>query len=230
MNKPIYTEEHSEFSPFDRVALAQLIRRAARPGCRMAEIGSWLGDGSTQSFLEELRNYPGACLLCVDTWQGNPNVQKHQEMVSKYDVFGTFRKNVEKARSPVKIEILLGSSVESASLMADGAFDLVFIDADHSYDSVRNDIAAWRSKVRPGGILCGHDCEGRVTLENRQVLMQNQDADTMPGDGTRFAELHAGSMLAIDEAFAGVASLWAESAVELANGTPGLSTIWFVQA
>src|SRR5271154_2813518 len=108
MNKPIYTEEHCAFSPFDRVALAQLIRRAARPGCRMAEIGSWLGDGSTQIFLQELRDYPGASLLCVDTWQGNPNVRKHQEMVGKYDVFDTFRKNVEMARSPVKFQLLIG--------------------------------------------------------------------------------------------------------------------------
>ena len=53
----------------------------------MVEIGSWLGNGSTQVFLEELRNYPGASLLCVDTWQGNLNVQRHQDIVSKYDVF-----------------------------------------------------------------------------------------------------------------------------------------------
>src|ERR1700683_4196051 len=117
INKPIYTEENCSFSPFDRVALAQLIRRSARPGCRMAEIGSWLGDGSTQIFLEELRNCTGASLLCVDTWQGSPNVRRHQELVSKYDVFGTFRKNVEMARSPVRLQVLIGTSVESAPLM-----------------------------------------------------------------------------------------------------------------
>jgi hypothetical protein len=48
----------------------------------MAEIGSWLGDGSTQTFLEELRNYPEASLLCVDTWRDNPNVRIHQEIVT----------------------------------------------------------------------------------------------------------------------------------------------------
>jgi predicted O-methyltransferase YrrM len=230
MNKPIYTEENCSFSPYDCVALAQLIRRSARPGCHMAEIGSWLGDGSTQVFLEELRKYPGASLLCVDTWQGSPNVRRHQELVLKYDVFGTFRKNVEMARSPVTLQVLIGSSVESAPLMAAGAFDLVFIDADHSYDSVRNDVAAWRSKVRHGGILCGHDCEGRVTDENRRLLQENQEADTIRGIGTRFRKLHPGSMLAVDEAFAGTANLWAERTVELADGTPGLSTIWFVTA
>ena len=102
------------------------------------------------------------------------------------------------------------------------------MDADHSYDSVRNDVAAWRSKVRPGGILCGHDCEGRVTHENRRLLNENQHADTIPGIGTPFAVIHPGSVLAIDAAFGGAAGHWAESTVTLADGTPGLSTIWFV--
>jgi|ETNvirenome_6_85_1030632.scaffolds.fasta_scaffold109705_2 predicted O-methyltransferase YrrM len=37
------------------------------------------------------------------------------------------------------------------------SFDFVFIDADHTTEGVLADIAAWRDKVRPGGMLCGHD-------------------------------------------------------------------------
>ena len=42
-------------------------------------------------------------------------------------------------------------------MIADGDLDWVFIDANHNYDYVRADIAAWTPKVRPGGIIAGHD-------------------------------------------------------------------------
>jgi len=39
----------------------------------------------------------------------------------------------------------------------DRSLDFVFIDADHSYEAVRQDIKDWKNKVKPGGWLGGHD-------------------------------------------------------------------------
>jgi hypothetical protein len=35
--------------------------------------------------------------------------------------------------------------------------DVAYIDADHSYDAVKDDIAVWYPRVAVGGALCGHD-------------------------------------------------------------------------
>jgi len=39
----------------------------------------------------------------------------------------------------------------------DGHFDCVYLDADHRYPAVCEDIRLWLPKVRKGGILAGHD-------------------------------------------------------------------------
>ena len=51
-------------------------------------------------------------------------------------------------------------SVEAAQQFGNGTLDFVFIDADHSYESVAADIAAWAPKLKSGGLLCGHDYFG----------------------------------------------------------------------
>jgi predicted O-methyltransferase YrrM len=217
------------FSPFDQVALATLIRRVAKPNCKMAEVGSWLGTGSTAVFQRELRTCGGSSLLCVDTWEGNPNVQRHQELVARYDVLGTFRANVRTAQSSVTLVALIATSIDAAGLLADDLFDLVFLDADHSYASVRDDIACWRPKVRPGGILCGHDCEARMKAPLERRIRENLTRDAIPGDGTPFREIHPGSILAVHEAFRGASHLFAEQTIVLPDGATGRSTIWFIE-
>jgi len=39
----------------------------------------------------------------------------------------------------------------------DGSLDLVYIDANHAYEHVIEDIRDWLPKVKPGGIIAGHD-------------------------------------------------------------------------
>ena len=48
-------------------------------------------------------------------------------------------------------------SVRAARAFEDQSLDLVMIDGDHTYDGCRNDILAYLPKVKPGGLLCGHD-------------------------------------------------------------------------
>ena len=53
--------------------------------------------------------------------------------------------------------LLRSTSVDAASQFLDGTLDFVYLDGDHVYEGVKADIAAWWPKIRPGGILSGHD-------------------------------------------------------------------------
>lgn len=52
---------------------------------------------------------------------------------------------------------LKGDSVEMAEKVKNESLDFIFIDADHRYPAVIKDLAAWVPKLKPGGVLCGHD-------------------------------------------------------------------------
>jgi predicted O-methyltransferase YrrM len=55
------------------------------------------------------------------------------------------------------VEIHRAGSADAADRFPDGAFDWVYVDGDHTYESVRIDLELYRAKVRPGGILAGDD-------------------------------------------------------------------------
>ena len=226
--KPVFTGEWVAFALSDQIALTELIRRIARPGCRMAEVGSWLGTGSTQVFLKELDPFSDTELFCIDTWRGSGNVQRHLDFVARYDAYGTFLKNAAQAKSRTRLTPMQMTSIAAAATFADATLDFVFIDADHSYEAAKADIAAWKSKVKPGGILCGHDCELRVTAANRAILLANVASDGCEIDGAPFRHVHPGTVLAVEEAFGGAAQLWAEATLTLPDGTQGRSSVWWI--
>jgi hypothetical protein len=61
-------------------------------------------------------------------------------------------------RYPVLRKHLTTIEADSATVsLSDYEFDFVFIDADHSYESVRNDIATAKKHMPHGGIICFHD-------------------------------------------------------------------------
>jgi len=56
-----------------------------------------------------------------------------------------------------EVHIIRLESVRAAALFEPESLDLVFIDADHIYEEVKQDIGAWLPIVKPGGILSGDD-------------------------------------------------------------------------
>lgn len=56
-----------------------------------------------------------------------------------------------------KTKVLRGVTWQMSQKVADESLDIVYLDAGHSYDAVKQDLEAWYPKVKPGGVIAGHD-------------------------------------------------------------------------
>jgi hypothetical protein len=90
----------------------------------------------------------------------------------------TFDALFEEARdrlAPYDHQIIRGFSTEAVKLFADNSLDFVYIDGNHEFQQVTNDIAEWSKKVRPGGIVSGHDFQrhskGRYVCHVKDVVL-----------------------------------------------------------
>lgn len=98
-------------------------------------------------------------LISVDPWKhyadgyGNDSANFEQDKQDRIYAEACVRLEQFDERSVV----LRMESQTAARLFAPGTFDVVYLDANHSYESVRDDIAAWWPLIKPGGVLAGHD-------------------------------------------------------------------------
>ncbi len=60
-----------------------------------------------------------------------------------------------------QLRVIRATSILAANMFPNGYLDFVYIDGDHTYEAVKDDINAWLPKVRKGGIIGGHDYNHR---------------------------------------------------------------------
>lgn len=134
----------------------------AREGAIFVEVGTWLGQ-STAYLLGAIQNSgKSIALRGYDTFVGSVSEPEHLAIVARHggSILEAARANMAGACGPDGPTVLVqADSAEAAGLHADGTVDFCFIDADHTEPGVRRDILAWLPKIKPGGILAGHDID-----------------------------------------------------------------------
>jgi hypothetical protein len=131
------------------------------PITKIAEIGV----NKAESSILFRHLFPNASLTLIDPWKLNPNYLLSGTPISRKN------KHYEKAYQTVLSHfkddplttILRTTSLEAAPHLPND-FDLIFIDANHEYAEVKKDILAYLPKVRPGGILAGHDYAPEIPM------------------------------------------------------------------
>ncbi len=88
-------------------------------------------------------------LHLIDAW-GNPE-RYHDGL--KLQVHDKFEKEINLG----KVVINVGYSTDVLKNMPDHYFDWVYLDTDHSYAVTAAELNILKDKVKPGGIIAGHD-------------------------------------------------------------------------
>ena len=97
----------------------------------------------------------GLTLTCVDPWVTYPGYTDYRSQRTLNHVGWRARRRLRPYGD--RVAVVRKMSVEAAADFADGSLDFVFIDANHGLRWVVEDLCAWAPKVRPGGVVSGHD-------------------------------------------------------------------------
>lgn len=147
----IYKEENFGEEWFTFPELYSRMVRKFPTGSVFVEVGSWKGRSSAYMAVEIANSNKDIRFYCVDTWQGSKEHQD-RDLSNLYQTFLDNMRPVEHYYMPLKI-----NSLEASRKFRDNSLDFVFLDASHEYEDVKKDILAWLPKLKPGGILAGHD-------------------------------------------------------------------------
>lgn len=119
-----------------------------------AEIGVMHG-GFSRIVLEK---WKGSRLWLVDLWaRQSPEIYKERTEDVPYDL--KYLDCVKVAEDYPCVRLIRDYSVNAAKQIPDGSLDWCFIDANHAFEAVFEDMCAWWPKVKCGGLFAGHDYE-----------------------------------------------------------------------
>eukprot|EP01062_Namystynia_karyoxenos_P034037 TRINITY_DN24986_c0_g1_i1.p1 TRINITY_DN24986_c0_g1~~TRINITY_DN24986_c0_g1_i1.p1 ORF type:complete len:428 (+),score=90.66 TRINITY_DN24986_c0_g1_i1:42-1286(+) len=168
-----------------REALATLVERWGSGEVTGVEVGVRWGEFSTV-LLRKCRNLT---LYMVDPWIAQENYtdlvniqtsRRGNELLSGEQMYKYVALKMARAFGD-RARVLRMFGAEAAAHFRNSSVDFVYIDARHDFKAVTEDLVAWWPKLRPGGVMSGHDY-----FYGNDTCVTGTDQDwTLQSDGTR---------------------------------------------
>lgn len=164
-NRDIYVKELKRLNPYfelgisesltnrDQQVILSLFAIKKREGV-IVELGSWTGGGALLMAPHLLHD---KSYHAVDTFNAHKMPDKYiQKRLKGRDHLDVFNENITPLKNKVVVHQGYTNDI-AATWSKDQMIDLLFIDADHSYEGVSADWKNWSPFVRKGGIIAFHD-------------------------------------------------------------------------
>ena len=136
---------------------------------RIIEIGSYIGE-STMIFADRFKE-----VVSVDPYINDYDLEDAACSFAPFDkVYEQFVRNT---LSIPNVKSIRETSQNAFSILKDQQWDMVYIDGLHTLEGVSYDIAHYKTIIKPGGFVCGHDYGwGNVRHAIGQLLDDKVDA------------------------------------------------------
>ena len=120
----------------------------------VAEVGVWQG---VHALDIHQTCYPKHLYL-IDPWVWNGQWHiKHEKGNVEELAEVAFNRASGRFKGHENVSFIREPSIQACGRFTDGFFDWVYIDADHRFKEVVEDLEAWWPKIKKGGYLSGHD-------------------------------------------------------------------------
>ena len=133
------------------------------PHAKGAEVGVFKGIFANRL----LKNLPGIkTYYCIDPWEHDKEYKKtlrvnsNEMKTTPENAYRAFLRNTKSWDH--KRVVLRMTSMKALSHIEDNSLDWVFLDGNHLYKYVREDMIGWSKKLKVGGLLSGHDYFDKV--------------------------------------------------------------------
>jgi len=136
-----------EIPNFGRAGLATLFHELG------FKVGAEIGvlEGTYSEIL--CQNNPGVKLYAIDPWKRHRGYRDYV----RNSTFSNAHEKAQKTLAQYNCEILRMFSMDAVKQFDDESLDFVYIDGNHDFENVTNDVSAWLEKIKVGGVIAGHD-------------------------------------------------------------------------
>lgn len=140
----------------------------------VCEIGSWKGK-SSYVLASGIKDRAGT-LYSIDPFNGDgdaASINTYKEEIKKLDASlqENFEKTMEQFGLRKSIRILPFKSQEARKKFDSDKIDLLFVDGNHEYDSVKDDYNLWSPLISSGGYIILHDV-GAVHVDGPKRIFE----------------------------------------------------------
>lgn len=114
-----------------------------------AEIGVYKGEYAKRL----CESNPGVTHWCIDPYEVYADYIDYKDLAKIKEV----ERIAHETLAPYYCPFIKKTSIDAVKDFKDNSLDYVYIDGNHEFAFVAQDIFEWTKKVRHGGLICGHD-------------------------------------------------------------------------